>query len=388
MLFSIFTDFEVSDSKLFNMNVYHTIIAGLGAVGSAALYQLSKRGYNVLGIDRFKPPHSYGSSHGDTRITRQAIGEGAEYTPLSLRSYEIWEEIEKQINAKVLHKCGGLILSGQTNVAAMHGTRFFENTVDAAQLYNIPHQILTAQEVRRKFPQFIVSDTDKAYYEPSAGYLVPERCIRANLRLATAAGAEVQFNDPVIDVNTQGDLIQVRTEKGSFVCEHLILATGAWLPGMTTVPEFSSLNVYRQVMTWFAPKEKVTMYGQEHCPVFIWERANKSLPLYGFPMVDEHGVKICTEFFDETCTPETVQREVHPESYEWLYEELVDGYFRAIQPECTRATACLYTVEPEFKFKIERHPECSRVMLASACSGHGFKHAAAIGEQLCMMVLS
>jgi len=366
---------------------YHTIIAGLGAVGSATLYQFAKRGISVLGIDRFKPPHEFGSSHGDTRITRQAIGEGPEYTPLSLRSYEIWEDIEKEIGTKVLHKCGGLILSGESNVAAMHGSRFFDNTVDAANVFNIPHEILSAPEIRSRFPQFRVADSDKAYYEPSAGFLIPERCISANLRLAAKAGAELRFHDPIMDINFKGDLIEVVTQSAVYSCEHLVLATGAWLPGMTQVPDFANLKVYRQVMTWFAPKSSGEMYRPERCPVYIWERAHKALPLYGFPMVDEYGVKICTEFFEETCRPETVERNVHPDAYEWLYEELVEGYFNGIHPECTRVKACLYTVEPEFKFKIERHPECNRIILASTCSGHGFKHSAALGEQLCQMVL-
>jgi sarcosine oxidase len=110
---------------------FQTIVIGLGAMGSAATYQLAKQGTHVLGIDQFSPPHMYGSSHGDTRITRQAIGEGAEYVPLVLRSYDIWEEIERETGKKVLTITGGLIMTSVDGVMR-HGSNFFNQTVACA----------------------------------------------------------------------------------------------------------------------------------------------------------------------------------------------------------------------------------------------------------------
>jgi sarcosine oxidase len=163
---------------------FDTIVLGLGAMGSAATYQLAKRGNKVLGIDQYSPPHIYGSSHGDTRITRQAIGEGEEYVPLVLRSYELFRDIEKETGRKLLVETGGLIISSSNKTSYCHVENFFENTVQAAKKYNIKHELLTAEQIRERFPVFNVSDNEEGYYEPSAGYLRVEECIAAQLELA------------------------------------------------------------------------------------------------------------------------------------------------------------------------------------------------------------
>jgi sarcosine oxidase len=144
-------------------------------MGSATVYQLAKRGNNVLGIDQFAPPHVYGSSHGDTRITRQAIGEGEQYTPLALRSYEIWQEIEKETGKNLLNIMGGLIISSTAKTAMTHVENFFENTINAAKKFNIRHEILDARQIREKFPQFKIQDNESGYYELKIDTLCPQR---------------------------------------------------------------------------------------------------------------------------------------------------------------------------------------------------------------------
>src|SRR5690242_19159160 len=117
------------------MNHYDTIVLGLGAMGSAAAYQLSRRGNKVLGVDQFAPPHTMGSSHGDTRITRLAIGEGVHYTPLVMRSHELWREIEQMSGSRLLFQTGGLVISSPAKTSMLHVPDFFANTVAAAEKY-------------------------------------------------------------------------------------------------------------------------------------------------------------------------------------------------------------------------------------------------------------
>src|SRR5690349_7234064 len=167
------------------------VVIGLGAVGSAAAYQLARRGAKVLGIDRHSPPHAMGSSHGDTRITRLAIGEGAHYTPLVLRANEIWREVESQTGEDLHVVTGMLIVSSERRRATTHVANFFENTIEAARRFGIAHDILDAAAIRRRFPRFAVRDNEVGYYEPGAGYLRPEACIAAQLRLAEDHGAEL-----------------------------------------------------------------------------------------------------------------------------------------------------------------------------------------------------
>ena len=166
---------------------FDTIVCGLGAMGSAAVYQLAKRGNKVLGLDRFSPPHANGSSHGESRIIRQAIGEGEEYVPLVLRSYELWREIEKATGKELLTITGGLTLESQNSEAVMHGRRdFLDQAIRCAEKFNIRHEILETADIRKRYPQFAVTD-EHAYFEYETGFLRPELCIETQLHLARKA---------------------------------------------------------------------------------------------------------------------------------------------------------------------------------------------------------
>src|SRR5262245_10292303 len=165
------------------------VVVGLGAMGSAALYQLARRSVRVIGIDRFEPPHDHGSSHGESRITRQAIGEGAEYVPFALRSHEIWRELEAQTGRSLLAPVGGLIIGRRTDQGIHGHANFIGNTIAAATRFGIEHEVLTAGEVAKRFPQFRLDGDETCYYEPGAGFLRPEACIAAQLDQARALGA-------------------------------------------------------------------------------------------------------------------------------------------------------------------------------------------------------
>src|SRR5690348_17172981 len=180
-----------------HMPHYDVAIAGLGAIGSAALLQLARRGARVIGFDQFDPPHAFGSSGGDTRVTRLAIGEGDHLTPLVMRSHDLWRQIEKETGADLLSQVGGLIISSDLNAAETHVQGFFNNTIAAAEKFGIPHQMLNAREIRVRYPQLNVGADEQGYFEPSAGFVRPEACIGAQLALAKMLGAEMHPNEPV-----------------------------------------------------------------------------------------------------------------------------------------------------------------------------------------------
>ncbi len=158
------------------MEKFDVIVVGLGAMGSAAMYQLAKRGSRVLGIDQFSPPHTRGSTHGETRITRQAIGEGEEYVPLVLRSNEIWREIERETGEILFTANGGLIIGDLQATNGNHGSKnFLLQTIAAAKVHGIAHEILDCDALKRRFPQFHFKGNETGYYEPGAGFLRPVR---------------------------------------------------------------------------------------------------------------------------------------------------------------------------------------------------------------------
>lgn len=369
------------------MNGYDAIVVGLGAVGSATAYQLAKRGARVLGIDQYAPPHHHGSSHGGTRITRLAIGEGEHYTPLAIRAHEIWRDIEHETGSDLLCTNGALVISSANKAAITHVEGFFENTVAAAKRFGIEHELLDAHEIRRRWPLFAVSDEEFGYFERGAGFVKPEVCIHAQLRLAEKYGATLHMHEKVTGFDSVEGHVVVTTNTGRYQAERLIVAAGAWLPDIIGCAH--PFKIFRQVQYWFAPTGSIAPFRPDRFPVFIWELRTTRQGIYGFPATDgmTGGIKVATEEFETATDPQTVAREVSREEIATMYETFIAPHLPGLTPHCVKTATCLYTVTPDFGFVIDRHPESERVILASPCSGHGFKHSPAIGEALAELVV-
>lgn len=365
------------------------IVAGLGAAGSATAYQLAKRGARVLGIDPFAPPHALGSSHGDTRVTRKAIGEGDRYVPLVLRSHELWREIEAQSGEDLLTVTGGLWISSEARQAETHVADFFRNTVAAAERFGIGHEVLAASEMRRRFAQFEVRDNEVGYYEPGAGYVRPEACVRAQLRLAEMHGADLHGNERVDEITESGGIVTVRTDRRQYEAKQAIICAGPWVRRFLPPALAPLFTVTRQVQYWFDVKGPIERFEAPAFPVFIWELQERRHVIYGFPAIDgpTGGLKVATEQYAVATSPDTVQREVTDEEKRAMFEQLVAPYFRGLGSECVKAASCLYTATPDFHFVIDRLPGHANVIVASPCSGHGFKHSAAVGEALAQLAI-
>lgn len=351
-------------------------------MGGAAALQLAKRGARVLGLDRLDPPHGLGSSHGDTRVTRLAIGEGDHLTPLVMRSHELWREIELERGANLLSETGALIVSSDKNAAKTHVEGFFHKTVAAAEKFGIAHELLDAAQIRARFPQFHVRDDESGYFEPTAGFVRPEECVRAQLALARKHGADLHTNETVLGFEPSSDGVVIVTDKGRYTAGKIIVAAGPWLPDLLGGRLAALFQIYRQVQFWFdvQPAEE---FVSPRFPVFIWELQNSKQGLYGFPALDgpHGGIKLASERFEQTTTPQSARREVSESEIDAM-RALVAPNLSGVTGRCLRATACLYTVTPDFGFVIDRHPDSERVLIASPCSGHGFKHSPAIGEAL------
>jgi sarcosine oxidase len=366
---------------------HDVVILGLGAMGSAAAFQLAKRGARVLGIDRFAPPHAAGSTHGETRITRLAIGEGAHYTPFVRRSHEIWREIERETGASLLTQSGGLIVSSENKTALTHVEAFFANTVAAAREHGIAHERLDAAEIRRRFPAFAVKDDEFGYYEPEAGFVRPEACVSAQLALARKHGADIHTNETALGFDWTPDGVSVTTDKARYTADKLIVAAGAWLPQLLGAEYSQFFKVYRQVQFWFEIEGDIAPFGTDRFPVFIWELQRTRQGIYGFPAIDgARSIKIATEQYAQTVAPDAVA-EVSVDEIAAMHRDLVAPWFPGVSSRCERTATCLYAVTPDFGFVIDFHPDSDRVILASPCSGHGFKHSAAIGEALSELVM-
>ena len=366
------------------MTGFDAIVVGLGATGSAAVYQLARRGHRVLGLDRHAPPHTQGSSHGGSRVTRCAIGEGVHYSPLALRSHAIWRDVERETGADLFTACGLLVLSSGGPTAYTHVPAFFANTRAAAARYGIAHEMLDAAAIHARWPAFGVRDDEMAYFEPGGGLLRPEACVAAQLALAQRHGASIRTNEAALSFAATAGGVQVTTAYGTYDAAELIVAAGPWLPALLDAPLAAAFRVHRQTLFWFDVGPAYERFTPGRFPVFIWQLAGREQAIYGFPAIDgaAGGVKIATESYATTTTPETVRRDVDAEEIAAMHADYVAPYFRDVSPRCVRAATCLYTVTPDFGFVVDRHPTLPHVIVASPCSGHGFKHSAALGEVL------
>jgi sarcosine oxidase len=340
----------------------------------------------AVGIDRFNPPHHHGSSHGETRITRQAIGEGEAYVPLVLRSNEIWEEVEAMTGNCLLERCGFLFITRDDAGTSHHGkSGFLERTRAAAAKFGIAHEMLDAHVLGQHFPQFtgLVGD-ERAYYEPGGGYLRPERCIAAQLGLARAAGAEVRVNCTVGSVDRSGPDVCIRTDAGNIVARHVVLAAGSWLPQLMADSAAARISVHRQVLHWFDVVDP-SAYREGAMPTFIWTHGLASREqFYGFPPLNGE-LKVARENYSGAFDL-AGDREVDPADGEAMAADHVRGRLAGLSQAPARSQTCHYAVTEDNDFIIDADGD-ERVRIVSACSGHGFKHAAAVGEAVAQLAI-
>lgn len=371
---------------------YDVAVVGLGAMGAATLYQLSLRGVKVVGLDRYRPPHAHGSSHGESRVTRQSVGEGAAYVPLVLRTHEIWRELERESGRSILAATGFLLLRRQGHTCVHGQADFLGATADLARQFGIAHELLDANAIARRFPHFTDLDGSTGYYEPGGGYVIPEAAIVAQLELAERRGAAIKTGAAVTRIKPERDHVVIETGSGTFRAGQAVIAAGGWIRELLGAPYDKLLRIERQVFHWFpvAPAYPDPQQNPVRHPVFIWLHAGADVGhFYGFPPAPgAREVKLATEHPNSASNADSIDWSTRPEESAAFFEHHVKGRLAHVLPQAVRRQVCFYTLTPNNDFLIDRHPDSERVMVISACSGHGFKHSAAIGEAVAEQMVS
>ncbi len=348
---------------------YDVAVIGLGAMGSATAYHLALRGRRVVGFDRYHPPHELGSSHGHTRIIREAYPEGAGYVPLVQRAYELWADLETASGGDLLAITGGLIIDNEGGMSS-------RTAIHSAAVGNIAIEQLTAAEVTSRFPSFRLDASQIAIFEPRAGVLSIDACITAHLDAAARAGAELRFNTAVEGWAASDEGFELTTSDGVVQADRLVLSAGPWLPQLLGRPA-AALTVERQVQGWFDPIDDGSG------PISIWPAANAG----AYTIPDRgHGVKVAAHHGGVATTPEDVDRAIHEADIEPL-QRFIQRQLPGVTSTLRDASVCLYTDTPDEDFLIDVLPDDERIVVASPCSGHGFKFSSAIGEAVAELVV-
>lgn len=361
---------------------YDIAVIGLGSVGSATLFQLSKSGKKILGLDRFTPPHTQGSSHGESRITRLAVGEGEEYVALAKRSHEIWREIESETGVQIMKNTSGILIDSGAQPWAKHGSEgFWDRTVSFANRQGIAHEILDSEQLKRRFPAIQLESSGRAYLEFEAGYLRPELAIQTQLDLARNNGAEILFDCPVEEITTAEDFVLIRTKTQEIRADKVLISAGGWVKDFLPQAEKSRFKICRQVLHWLEIDPGKIEW--KNYPVWMWGFGpNPEDFIYGFPSLDGETVKMASESFIDSDHPDRLDRTVSVAEQELFWSEKVAGKILGLKRKFVKSVVCFYTVTEDARFVIESLHGMENILLVSACSGHGFKHSAALGERL------
>jgi sarcosine oxidase len=349
---------------------YDVIVLGLGGMGSAAAYRLAAQGRRVLGLEQFTPAHDRGSSHGGTRIIREAYFEDPAYVPLVQRAYSRWRELEQATGQHVLQITGGLMIGHP-------GSALVQGALASAQLHDLPHTILSAADMRQRYPMFQLEPDEIGVHEPHAGLLRPEACVRAHLEQAARHGASLRFEEPVLRWAAEDGGVTVETASGRYTAEQLVITAGPW--ASSVIRELAPhLQVERVPVFWFKPRNEAA-YDLANAPIYIWQRADVGF-FYGFPQIEQQ-VKVARHYAGHTATAETLDRTVHPAEIEAM-RAILERFIPDVPGQLTNTSVCMYTNSPDLNFIVDRHPQHANVIIAAGFSGHGFKFCPVIGELL------
>ena len=349
---------------------FDVVVLGLGVMGASAVHQLAGRGVRVLGLDANQRGHVLGSSHGRSRIIREAYYEAAEYVPLVQRAFIQWRELEEETGLDLL------LMSGCLNIGRP-GTQGVDGVIASARRHGLPSEILTSDAMRSRFPAFALPESHVGVYQPTAGVLNADACVGALVDASVARGATIRHGELVNNWEPDGDGVIVRTPSGTIRAQKLVITAGPWSASVLADLGLP-LQAVRQYVVHFEPQAP-ERFSPPGFPAFIWDVAEGEV--YGIPYLPGSGFKVGGHDPGEPCTPETARRTVTAEEI-----ENVRSIFERCLPGCattmSMAATCLYTVTPDRHFIIDRHPEHPQVSYAAGFSGHGFKFGPTIGEVL------
>lgn len=356
---------------------FDIIVLGCGAMGSAALAELARRGVRVLGIEQYPLVHDQGSSHGETRIIRLAYYEHPDYVPLLRRAFERWYELEQECGEQLLTETGMLSM-GEPASELIAGIK------QAAAEHSLALEHYSAAEVTRRWPQWKLPESYVGVFENVAGYLRVERCIREQLNVAAKHGAQIVAETPVISWDATGSSVTVKTARETYHAAKLVIAGGAWNPALLAGLNLP-LTVARMVPCWFEVPDP-HQFTRQHFPCFI--HASPAGEFYGFPQIDGQGLKLaphhCTR---EVASPDEVDRATN-ERDETELRRFASEWLTAPLGRCLKRSVCMYTLTPDRHFVIDTHPEHDNVVMAGGFSGHGFKFASVVGEILADLAIN
>ena len=348
---------------------YDVVVVGLGGAGSAAAYHLAKSGHRVLGIDRDSPPHPRGSSHGQTRVIRQAYFEHPGYVPLLQSAYRLWQGVEEASGKKLLHRTGLLEIGPPDGVV-------IPGVLTSARQFDLEIETMSMRQAVRQYPGITGDESWSVVLERNAGYLKVEDCVATHLELAESCGAEIKRNSQVVKWTADANGVTVHCEKESFSADRLILACGPWSRDLLRDAKVP-LKILRKHIYWYeAPP---AFYGEVGgFPSYFFETPHGYF--YGTPVANPFGLKVARH--DGGQQIDTLEQDRHrPDDVDrTLVENFLERHLPQAGRKLNRWCGCYYTMTSDEHFIVDRLPGLQQVTIVAGLSGHGFKFTSALGK--------
>jgi len=358
-------------------NIYDVIIIGLGAMGSAASYYLSKNGVKVLGLDTYEPPHKLGSSHGHTRVIREAYHEGTSYVPIVKRAYELWNELDHEIEDKLILEYGGMYLGDDG--------KYLSDAKKSAKKYDIPIKEFSSKEIKEKYNILNPPNNFKGLLENRSGAVFPEKAISNFLSKSINNGSSHNYNEKVIGWGKQSKFYKVETDKNNYFAEKLIFSSGAWIKNL--VPSLKlPVKIERQVLFWFDPIKDKDKFHYSNMPNTGWDLDN-GMEFYTQPNIENKGFKVAMHHNGKFISENDLNRESNADDLS-IVKNFLEEYIPLANGKLIDSRVCVYTNTPDFDFIIDFYPNDENIIICSPCSGHGFKFTPAIGEICSELVIN
>lgn len=357
---------------------YDLIVVGGGAMGSAAAYYAAKDGYSVLLLEQFDLTHERGSSNDHSRIIRYAY-DYPQYVALMRSAYRLWHELEQAAGEQLYVRTGGIDIAHPNQPT-------FDATLQCLIEAQIPCELLDAASAQERFGMFCFDPDMRVLFQPDTGILLAAKCVQTHLRLAQQHGAVIKANTPVTRIVLRGDSVSVTADE-AYSAGRVILAGGAWMNDLLAHLDLTlPLEPVGVQLAYFAPAQ-LERFSAGQMPVFITHlHGDKADWVYGIPNVNDSGLKVAFH------TGQRVHnvREIDYTPKEAVVERL-RAFMRRYLPEgdapLQSTRICLYTMTPDEHFIVDHHPAYSQVVIASPCSGHGFKFSTLIGRMLVDLAL-
>ncbi len=358
-------------------NIYDVIIIGLGAMGSAASYYLSKNGVKVLGLDTYEPPHKLGSSHGHTRVIREAYHEGTSYVPIVKRAYELWNELDHEIEDKLILEYGGMYLGDDG--------KYLSDAKKSAKKYDIPIKEFSSNEIKEKYNILNPPNNFKGLLENRSGAVFPEKAISNFLSKSINNGSSHNYNEKVIGWEKQSKFYKVETDKNNYFAEKLIFSSGAWIKNL--VPSLKlPVKIERQVLFWFDPIKDKDKFHYSNMPNTGWDLDN-GMEFYTQPNIENKGFKVAMHHNGKFISEDDLNRESNADDLS-IVKNFLEEYIPLANGKLIDSRVCVYTNTPDLDFIIDFYPNDENIIICSPCSGHGFKFTPAIGEICSELVIN